>query len=315
MVGYNKKHLIKKLAIYYLYTSLSINSFFNHVNQSSYSEKNKITHFNSLFNINDYEHKLPKLGTYIPQGLAVVNENIYITAYDGKKKKNSVIFEINKDNSYRIITLDTKAHVGGITFDTKNNLFWICDTNGTISSYSYEDIINKNNVWAKTKKLNVNNNDLINHKGQSAVAYITFYNDCLFVGNYSNNNNGILKSFNITDDGNIDFNSLKIYKTPNKVQGITFYKDSDYTYILFSKSYGLIQPSTLSIDIFDTNKSDYRKNEFINYRMPRMMEEIIVDDNGNFMAIFESSAYKYKNGIKDMDEIYSTEIKRLIKKD
>jgi len=315
MVDYNKRNLLKKLAIYYLYTSLTINSFFYHETASINKEYITINLFDEMFNIPNNKNKLPKLKTYIPQGLSVVNENIYITAYDGKKKKNSVIFEIHNNNSYRIITLDTKSHVGGITFDEINNLFWICDVNGTISSYSYEDVINKNNVWAKTKKLNVNNNDLINHKGYASVAYITFYNNHLFVGNYSTNNNGILKSYKINENGNIDLSSVKIYKTPNKVQGVAFYEDNETTYILFSTSYGLIKNSSLSIDIFKKDKLDYRNQEFIIYTMPRMMEEIIVDENNNFMALFESNAYKYKNGITDMDKIYSTNIKQLIKKD
>lgn len=313
MIG-NKKYLFKKLIIYYLYTSLSINNFFYYENSTTY-KNNIVTYFNDLFNISDYNYKLPKLGTYIPQGLSLVNDNIYVTAYDGKKEKNSVIFEITPDNNYRTIILDTKAHVGGITFDKNNNLFWICDLDGTISSYSYKDVITKDNVWAKAKKINVNNNDLTNHKGHSSVAYITVYNNCLFTGNYSTDNKGILKCFTITNEGNIDLSSVKTYKTPNKIQGVNFYTDNNNTYILFSKSYGSTQDSTLSIDVFDENKLDYRNTEFISYRMPRMMEEIIIDDNGNFMALFESYAYKYRNGIKDMDKIYSTKIKRLIKKD
>ena len=310
----NKKYIIKRLAIYYLYTSLSINSFFYHETSSIKNQNISINIFDEMFNIFYNKNRLPKLGTYIPQGLSIVNENIYITAYDGKKKKNSVIFEIHKDNSYRIITLDTKAHVGGITFDEINNLFWICDTNGTISSYSYEDVITKNNVWAKIKKLNVDNNDLLNHKGFASVAYITFYDNHLFVGNYSTNNNGILKRFKITENGNIDLSSVKIYKTPNKVQGVAFYEDDNTTYILFSISYGLVKNSNLTINIFNEDTFDYSNNCFISYVMPRMMEEIIVDDD-NFIALFESNAYKYRNGITDMDKLYKTKIKQLIKKD
>ena len=314
MVDYNKKYLLKKLAIYYLYSSITINSFFNHEITNT-SDINIISCFDNMVNFNINGYKLPKLNTYIPQGLTLVNDNIYITAYDGKMKKNSVIFEIHNDNSSKIITLDTNAHVGGITYDEVNHLFWICDIDGTISSYKYDDVITKNNIYAETKNLNVNNNDLINHKGSFSVAYITFYDNHLYVGNYSKNNSGILKSYKVKNNGSIDLSSVKIYKTPNKVQGVTFYKDTNTTYILFSISYGAINYSKLKIDIFDERKIDYRNIQFLEYYMPRMMEEIIVSNDDKFMALFESNAYKYKTGILDMNKIYETDIKRLIKKD
>lgn len=45
-----------------------------------------------------------------------------------------------------------------------------------------------------------------------------------------------------------------------------------------------------------------------------MMEEICLDKNDNLIMLFESSAYKYKNGINDMERLQSVNIKTLIKK-
>lgn len=306
-----KKHNnFKRLLTYYLYISISIHTFIFQ-KENNFSIENIINFFD---NSDNYNQMLPYLGTYIPQGLCVVENDIYITAYDGKKKDNSIIFQLLSDGNYRTICLDTKAHVGGITYDDKNQLFWICDTNGTISSYKYQDVIEYDNIMAQTKKLNVQNNDLINHKGIISAAYLTIFENNLYVGNYSKDNNGILKCYQIDDDGKINIENYKIYQIPNYVQGVTFYDYDGTTYILFSESYGKINNSTLEICTFDKNNNDYRNNNSIKYKTPRMMEEICLDKNDNLIMLFESSAYKYKNGINDMERLQSVNIKSLIKK-
>ena len=310
---FNNKSL-KKILIYYLYGSLTINSFFyqkdNHNNVT-----NIIEFFDDIFNTNytNCKYELPVLGTFIPQGLCIVNDVVYITAYDGKKEKNSVIFEITEDNSYRTIVLDTTAHVGGIAYDEINNLFWVCDTNGTISSYDYEDVIKNDYAISKSKKINVNDNDLINHKGNASAAFISIFNNKIYIGNFSTDDNGILKCYELTNDGQINFETLKIYKIPNNVQGVTFYEYKNDTYILFSESYGRFKNSILEICLFDGNVTNYRNTYSLKYETPRMMEEIIIDDDNNLLMLFESNAYKYKNGLDDMDELQSIDIKRLIR--
>ena len=83
---------------------------------------------------------------------------------------------------------------------------------------------------------------------------------------------------------------------------------------MFSESYGKINNSTLEICTFDENNNDYRNSNSIRYKTPRMMEEICLDKNDNLIMLFESSAYKYKNGINDMERLQSVNIKTLIKK-
>ena len=83
---------------------------------------------------------------------------------------------------------------------------------------------------------------------------------------------------------------------------------------MFSESYGKINNSTLEICVFDKNNNDYRNSNSIKYKTPRMMEEICLDKNDNLIMLFESSAYKYKNGINDMERLQSVNIKSLIKK-
>lgn len=304
---------LKRIFTYYLYFSLSIHSFLFQKEDCNY---NKLTSFFKSFEMfnNSYNQILPNLGTYIPQGLCVVENNIFITAYDGKREKNSVIFQLFSDNSYRTINLDTKAHVGGITYDENNQLFWICDINGTISSYKYQDVVSFDDIKAQTKRLNIQNDDLINHKGIVSAAYITIFKNNLYIGNFSKDNNGILKCYEINQNNKISEENCVTYKIPNYVQGITFYELEDTTYILFSESYGRINNSTLEICVFDKNNFNYRNTNSIKYKTPRMMEEICIDDDDNLIMLFESGAYKYKNGIDDMERLQSVKAKSLIRK-
>lgn len=230
------------------------------------------------------------LGDMILQGICSVGDNIFITAYSDIKR-NSVVYIFNKDNvCIKETILYNNSHVGGICFDDKNNLFWITDKGGTISGYTYDSIINSKEVcFPIFKQVDVGSLDLINYEGISSVAYITYYDNKIYLGNFTTNGTGLLKVFDILSDGNIDLNNFKKVKFLDKVQGISVYN----SYLFVSCSYGR-NNSKLKIFKYSDNILDYNKEKFIEYDMPMMIEQISFDKDNFLLTVYESNAKKYK---------------------
>lgn len=65
----------------------------------------------------------------VPQGVCVTEDYVLMSAYCGKKQHNSVIYVIDKTTHdfVKELVLKGTPHVGGITYDPKNNNIWICD--------------------------------------------------------------------------------------------------------------------------------------------------------------------------------------------
>ena len=59
---------------------------------------------------------------YIPQGMCRAGQYLLITAYDVRKKYNSVIYAVDADRMTLVstLTMPNKFHAGGIAFDGKN---------------------------------------------------------------------------------------------------------------------------------------------------------------------------------------------------
>ncbi len=80
-----------------------------------------------------------------PQGLAVVNKYILITAYDGEHKHASVIYVLNKKTGKYLKTIQVKgrSHLGGIAYDPVAKNIWVTESIGddpALMSFSLKDL-------------------------------------------------------------------------------------------------------------------------------------------------------------------------------
>lgn len=264
----------------------------------------------------DDQYSIDNLDTMVLQGICTVGENTFITAYDSSwKMKNSVVYILDKNNEcIKKVKLYNNSHVGGICYDDKNEMFWITDKYGTISGYTYDSIFydDVDKVYPKYRKLDVGSKDLTNYKGWPSVAYITYHEGKLFLGNFTTNGNALLKSFDIKDDGSVDLSSCKKAKFIDKVQGISFYKKDGTDYLLVSTSYGQRAKSELKIFKFDEMWRDYNNSAAIKMDMPPMMEQITFNEKGNLMAVFESNASKFKRVKKNGSDVVVTNIEPVV---
>ena len=109
---------------------------------------------------------------FTPQSITTVGNNYLVSAY--KKGENSKIYiydKVTKKLTGEII-LNNRAHVGGISYDEKNNILYVAGSKGTVNIYDYNKI-KKNLTKSKVVDLNadmeassirIDNNITINKK-------------------------------------------------------------------------------------------------------------------------------------------------------
>ncbi len=109
---------------------------------------------------------------FIPQSITTAENNYLVSAYkQGENSKIYIYDKVTKKLTGEII-LNNRAHVGGISYDEKNNIIYVAGSKGTVNIYDYNQI-KKNLTKAKVVDLNtdmeassveINNNITINKK-------------------------------------------------------------------------------------------------------------------------------------------------------
>ena len=253
------------------------------------------------FKLNFYDNE-------VPQGLCVISNKVYITCYK-IDNTNSCVIELDMEGKrLRTIDLNNKSHVGGIGYDKKHNLVFICDSNGRISSYKY-------NSFEKVGSYNVaaTEGSKLLENGKLVCSYLTCYNDKIYVGSFNLKKNGIVKVYDVVrENDGINIIYREEFLAPKKTQGLTFYEYENINYIIFSNSYGRKKNSNIEINKYIEGQSDYSKNNF-KLLVPPMLEQIVVYDD-SLLLLFESSAFKYKHSSKYVvDELVSLDINDIFK--
>lgn len=306
-----KSKKVTRIAAFTLATMLAFPSGFG-VNALGDNVLNNVS-YNEII---DDEYSLGELDTMVLQGVCTVGENTFITAYDSSwRMRNSVVYVLDNNNEcIKKVKLYNNSHVGGICYDSEHEMFWITDKGGTISGYTYDSIFydSKDKVQPKYKKVDVGSKDLINYKGWPSAAYITYHDGKLFLGNFSINGKGVLKSFELNENGSVDLSSCKKAKFIDKVQGISFYNKDGQEYLLVSTSYGQKASSSLKIFKYDEECLDYSGLSSIQMEMPPMMEQITFDKDGKLISVFESNAVKFKKVKNHSSDVVVTNIEPVV---
>lgn len=245
---------------------------------------------------------------YIIQGITNINNNLFITAYSEDKTKKSKLFIYNDNKLLKNINLYNNAHVGGICYDDIHNIIWITDKAGSISGYNYNDLM-LGKIEPLYKRIYVGD-DLQNVYGFNACAYIQYFNNKIYVGNYNQQNKSILKEYTLLEDGNINVNNFRVINFIDYVQGICFYKKEDKIYLLVSSSVGRYSKSKISVFEFN-NINSYRIIKPKTIYLPPMLEQITIL-NSNLVLAFESNANKYKMRNSKTNDITFIDINKII---
>ena len=257
-------------------------------------------------------NSLPSLNSYVPQGIALSDEYIFVSLYDSYKRNESIIYVLNYDYELiNTVSLDCFSHVGGISFDSENNLLWVSGTHGSIRAYNVDDLISKEKAVATFVDEEIGK-DLINFRGEKSISYLTIYNGKLYVGSFTLLQNTKMKVYDIENQDGIKLTYLDKIMVPSKVQGVTFFEKDNKEYVAFSRSYGSDFDSFIQIYKFDED-FDCDNDECVTVRLRPMLEQIIADSDGTLYTVFESNARLYSDG-SVYNDINSFNAGSLIKK-
>lgn len=256
--------------------------------------------------------------SYVPQGISIMSDYVLVSSYDYYKNKNSIICVYDKDgNLVNNCLLDINAHVGGIAYDSNNNLIWVTSYEGKVNAYLADDIVSKDEVEPIYKDILVGKG-LANYQYPwiNTASFVTIYDNVLYVGNFTLSSYGRVKKYKIHLDDELVMEYLGSFRIPNKVQGLSFYKKNDKQYMLLSRSYGKEAASALQIFNYSEEIIDYTSDDVlsVSLNLSPMLEQIVCNGDETYL-LFESNAKPYKFfQNKDFDSVKVIDTPELVKK-
>lgn len=257
-------------------------------------------------------------GSYVPQGLCRAGKYMLVTAYDVKKKLNTVIYAIDTDTNELVstLTLPNKYHAGGIAFDGRN--IWM--TGDTSDKYkgspfvqymrfeTFQRLIEK--PLAEVDKKDISNPVYIKNK----PSFLECDKGTLWVGTYKGSkgsSEGFMNGYEIIGEPDAPKLNTIMYRVIAGIDSSAQGADIDGKYLYVSSSYkGMLQGvQTSFITKYNLAAADngadsiYVNNKEISrIEVPKMNEEILVE-GGNIHINFESAADYWKFAVVKTDRI------------
>lgn len=241
--------------------------------------------------------------SYVIQGICVVDDYIFVSAYNDSISKPSKVFLYDLDMNYiKEVNLNNNSHVGGIAYDSLNQIVWITDVKGSISGYNKDEFLVNDSINPKFYRLDVSKG-LVNLYGNTSVAYIACHNGYLFLGDYTAEAFSTMKRYKIQDNGSINPDEYDKSYFYGLVQGLSFYDYNGNTYMFVSSSISNKLKSNIKLVKYDPNIKDYRNEKCVNFEMPNMLEQIYMDESNKLYTVYESNADKYFKGTRHSSDI------------
>ena len=239
-----------------------------------------------------------------PQGLAVSENYIFISAYCHTHRHNSVIYMLNrKTHDYiKTIVLPGKDHVGGMGYDTVNNNLWVSGgTKGAAKAiaYSMKSLEDYNFKTSGKPIHSLYDYTLVTITRNS---YMSYASGALLIGYFTPTGLSQLERFDITDEGGLHAQIIANYDSVHESVTCDFFaitsgqiqsaaESGDF--LMLSKSFGTfdsaLQIFDNSVETFDFEDKDAAKV----WRFPQKLEQIYPYD-GKLYCLFESAAYAYR---------------------
>lgn len=262
-----------------------------------------------------------------PQGLAVTEEYLLVSAYCHSGTHNSVIYMINKKSHEFVkeIVLRNKSHVGGLAYDPIHHNIWISSMSRGIPQVNAITLTQLEEYSFHEDFQPITYSQSYDLYAITRTSFITYHNNALYVGYFTQNTASVLEEYDIADDGTLitqyssEMPDLVDSLTPialpsdmrvitERAQGVAFYKDK----LLFSHSYGIL-PS--SLQVFSNNTFQKLLEEDAAEQsicLPEKLEQIYVDGD-DLYVLFESAAYSYRaSSLIKMDRILKLNLETLL---
>lgn len=259
------------------------------------------------------------------------NGKVMITAYD-KGGENSRIYIYNSQTGEfeGKIVLDNKDHVGGATFDSKNQILYVTSSEGRVNSYDYQ-IVTKMIEQAKddfdgpytvdmTKydrsiynientietKSEASSNSITKQDGMDSIFY---YDGYLYSCTYAGTGKLIRTEMEIEKDPRtqevtniIEKETITIDSLPSAVQGIAFCEEDGTDYLVTASSADNMSSRLKIFEISDEGNLIDKGTKVVSHKG---LEGIYIND-GSITGIFEYDEQELQNLGKVTDLIGST---------
>ena len=255
-----------------------------------------------------------------PQGLAITDDYVIVSAYSESKDFRSVLWLLDKaDRSFvKTVVLDNCDHVGGLAYDEERDRLWVAakEPGGSgaalgslamdaIDAYDFDDT-----------GTTLAYDDIVVLEGIKHTSFVTLFDDVIYAGDFNSDEGDTLGCYALDEQGNptsggdasatvAPERSLAI---PDKIQGITFAEGL----IILSQSWGPHDAHLLAYtnadNVFDLDDLA-QQNCVFDQVMPPYLEQITASDD-DLYVVFESSAEAYRNrkGIFGIDHVLKVDI-------
>ncbi len=259
------------------------------------------------------------------------NGKVMITAYN-KDGENSRIYIYNSQTGEfeGKVVLDNKDHVGGATFDSKNQILYVTSSEGRVNSYDYQ-IVTKMIEQAKddfdgpytvdmTKydrsiynientietKSEASSNSITKQDGMDSIFY---YDGYLYSCTYAGTGKLIRTEMEIEKDPRtqevtniIEKETTTISSLPSAVQGIAFCEENGTNYLITASSADNMSSRLKIFEISDEGNLIDKGTKVVSHKG---LEGIYIND-GSITGIFEYDEQELQNLGKVTDLIGST---------
>lgn len=259
------------------------------------------------------------------------NGKVMITAYD-KGGENSRIYIYNSQTGEfeGKIVLDNKDHVGGATFDSKNQILYVTSSEGRVNSYDYQIVTKmieqakddfdgpytvdmtkydrsiyniKNTIETKSE---ASSNSITKQDGMDSIFY---YDGYLYSCTYAGTGKLIRTEMKIEKDPRtqevtniIEKETTTIGSLPSAVQGIAFCEENGTNYLITASSADNMSSRLKIFEISDEGNLIDKGTKVVSHKG---LEGIYIND-GSITGIFEYDEQELQNLGKVTDLIGST---------
>lgn len=262
-----------------------------------------------------------------PQGLAIVEEYLVISAYDKNHEFNSVLYIVDKKTAdyIKTVVLPGTPHVGGLAYDPTSGYLWLTSDSkkgkAQLAAIHLDTL--KKDDFANSKKA-IAYDAVEDLHAVPKSSFLAYHSNTLYVGYFDKKGSGFFASYPITEQGlpqtkamgQVELRSSDTskasFQTLRQLQGASFYKG----FLLFSQSYGK-KDSRLVIFDNDGQRTwiDFDKDDsLMALDFPPYMEQII-NDGTDLYVLFESPARKYRrdDDILHVDRVLKFDMEKLLK--
>ena len=257
---------------------------------------------------------------YTPQGITIVDGKVIISAYCDKKKSKLYVYDPYNSYNNFIVTLDTKAHVGGVTYDEKDKILFVSAKDGKVNAYDYEKLEKMSKQMSsftnKTNKaVTVDVNDDINKdcilssniqfnqgvkkaddkgKYQASTIYYDNIDDKLYIAHFGKK--GYILASDVTKDKNgaLVMSNPEFTTADNGIQGISVYHKDDRTYLVESRSFG---KNETAVTVKDATGGVTNAETVGTERLKSYGEGIYIDEFGNSTIVHEKGKDKTMSNV------------------